>query len=361
MYMPKHWLSLNDTYRANKPAGRSSHHKSVLVKSLLPSQFQNDCMKSTITQFKNSFLVVGAALFSAVFIARPSFAADAPTSFDPIQHVLPGGGTVKIVKSYPHGKMRASCLSFDDGTLGSDWPVLDALRKRGIPATFFINSTHTQSKDAVAFPKRYAGFEIASHGANHKGLAGLSDEQVRSEIETDQRILGTTFEQVINGFAYPYGAVPKNGEAALKHLEDQLRSFGLIYARLTGATNSFAPPADFIRWVPDCGFLDPLQKFLALPVENTVRVRMCFAHSIDFARGQMSFETWEHMLDQLATDKTIWNVTLRDYATYVTALRALKGTDAGLKNDAPVPLWVRANNQVFEVPAHMTLPWAAFH
>jgi peptidoglycan/xylan/chitin deacetylase (PgdA/CDA1 family) len=252
--------------------------------------------------------------------------------------------------------MRASCQSFDDGTLGSEWPVLKALRTRGIPATFFINSTHPQSKDAVKFPKRYAGFEVASHGANHKGLSGMTDEQVRSEIETDQKILGEAFGQVIDGFAYPYGAVPKN-ETDLEKLEHQLRGFGLIYARLTGATKAFAPPADFIHWIPDCGFMDSIDKFLALPAEDTVRVRMCFMHSIDFARDQVSFEAWEGLLDQLAADRTIWNVTMRDYTRYVTALRALEITDAGLKNDASIAVWVRVNAKVTKVPAQTMLEW----
>jgi peptidoglycan/xylan/chitin deacetylase (PgdA/CDA1 family) len=275
---------------------------------------------------------------------------------EPAVHILPGGESMRIVKCYPQGKMRASCQSFDDGTLGSDWPVLDALRKRGIAATFFINSTHLQSKDAIKYPGRYAGFEVASHGANHKGLPGMTDEQVRSEIETDQRILGEAFGHVIDGFAYPYGAVPRE-EENLKKLENQLRGLGLIYARGVGESKAFLPPADFIRWKPDCNLMDPLEKFLSLSSEDTMRVRMCFAHSVDFARGQMPFVTWERILDQLAADATIWNVTLRDYATYVAALRALETTDAGLKNNTPQTVWARVNGKVIQVPASTTLAW----
>jgi peptidoglycan/xylan/chitin deacetylase (PgdA/CDA1 family) len=296
-------------------------------------------------------------LAAAVLLAFPPLLAATSASLDPIVHSLPSGSSVRIVKCYPKGLMRASCQNFDDGTLGSDWTVLAALRKRDVPATFFVNSTHPQSKDAVQFPKRYAGFEIASHGANHKGLAGLPEEQVRSEIQTDQKLLGEAFDQIIDGFAYPYGAVPKN-PAALEKLETQLRSFGLIYARWTGATKAYAPPADFMRWVPDCGFMEPLEKFLSLPADDSVRVRMCFTHSIDFARGHMSFETWEHILDQIAGNPEIWNVTMRDYARYVTALRALEITETGLQNGTPIPVWVRVNGKPAEVPAQTTLRWA---
>ena len=264
---------------------------------------------------------------------------------------------MRVVKCYPEGRMRASCQSLDDGTLGSDWPVLEALNKRRIPATFFVNSTHPQSKDAVKYPARYAGHEIASHGANHKGLPGMTEEQVRAEIETDRRILGEAFGQPIIGFAYPYGAVYKEEDKQLA-LERQLASLGLIYARGTRSTGAFVPPADFMRWSPDCGFMDRLEKFLAQPAEDTIRVRMCFTHSIDFARGTQSFETWLGLLDRLAAEPSIWNVTMRDHALYVTALRALEPTAEGLRNDTDLVVWVKLDGRPVAVPARTTLRWA---
>lgn len=297
---------------------------------------------------------IPAALGIACFIAGAVFADDA---LAPVRLSLPGGQSVNVVKCYPEGKMRASCQSFDDGTLGSDWPALDALRKRGIPATFFINSTHPQSKDAVKFPQRYAGFEAASHGANHKGLSGMTPEQVQSEIQTDQKILGEAFGQVIDGFAFPYGDVPKD-EAGEAKLDAQLRSLGLVYARKCGATKAFAPPEDFMRWVPDCGMLDSLDRFLAQPADEQVRVRMCFTHSIDFARGNESFDKWLAILDQLVADSSIWNVTMRDYAHYVTALRALAITTGGIANDSSIPVWVKVNGHPVGIAAYSKKTWS---
>jgi peptidoglycan/xylan/chitin deacetylase (PgdA/CDA1 family) len=279
-------------------------------------------------------------------------------TLDPIVHIVSGGGSVKIVKCYPEGKMRASCQSFDDGTLGAEWPVLDALRKRGLTATFFMNSRHLQSQDAVKYPRRYAGFEVASHGASHKGFAGMPEGQVRDEIETDQKILGDAFGQVIDGFAYPYGNVPKEA-ADLVKLENQLRALGLIYARWTGGAKDYAPPADFMRWKPNCGFLAPVEEFLAAPAEETVCVRMSFTHSIGFARGQISFDAWEKILDRLAAETAIWNVSMRDYARYVMALRALEKTEAGLRNNAAIAVWVRVKGRAIAVPANSTLAWSA--
>jgi peptidoglycan/xylan/chitin deacetylase (PgdA/CDA1 family) len=275
----------------------------------------------------------------------------------PVDVKLPGGNSVRVVKSYPEGRMRASCQSFDDGTLGSDWPVLDALNKRGIPATFFINSTHPQSKDAVKFPKRYAGHEIASHGANHKGLPGMTGEQVAEEIQTDQRILGEAFGQPVIGFAYPYGSIYKEEDKQFA-LETQLRGLRLIYARGVRETKAYIPPPDFIRWNPDCGLMDRIDKFLAQPAGDSVRVRMCFAHSIDFARGVMPFDTWLGMLDQLAAEPSIWNVTLRDYALYITALRALKATDQGLQNNSDLAVWAKVDGRPREIAPRTTLRWS---
>ncbi len=286
--------------------------------------------------------------------------ASAPAPVDRLapQEIRQAGGRVlRVVKCYPQGRMRASCLSFDDGTLGSDWPVLEAFNKRGIPATFFVNSTHLQSKDAVKYPKRYAGHEIASHGANHKGLPGMTREQVASEIQTDQRILGEAFGQPIIGFAYPYGGIYKEEDKQLA-LEAQLRELGLIYARGVRESRAFVPPADFIRWNPDCGIMDRLDKFLAQPAVDSVRVRMCFAHSIDFARGMAPFDTWQGILDQLAAEPSIWNVTMRDYALYVTALRALGSTPDGLRNDSDLAVWAKVDGHPREIAPRTTLRWS---
>jgi hypothetical protein len=234
--------------------------------------------------------------------------------------------------------------------------VLDALRLRNIPATFFINSLHPQSKDAVSFPARYEGFEIASHGANHKGLGKMELSLARKEIEQDQQILGEKFAAKVDGFAYPYGDIPKD-ETALLQLEQAMAELGIIYARGTAATNAFAPPENFIRWNPDCGFMTRLDKFLALPADDSVRVMMSFAHSIDFARGRMSFAQWEQQLDQLAADKTIWKLTMRDFAHYIGALRALKVTEGGLRNESQIAVWVRVNGKAMEIPAQSTLNW----
>ncbi|HTJ79761.1 MAG TPA: polysaccharide deacetylase family protein [Rariglobus sp.] len=292
--------------------------------------------------------------FSSTGKAQPS---EPDAALAPLSQKLPDGHTVKIVKCYPDGLMRAYCVSFDDGTLGSDWPVLDALRSRHIPATFFINSLHPQSKDAVAFPQRYAGFEVASHGAHHKGLGSISLPEARQEISEDQRILGEKFKCQIDGFAYPYGDVPKTPEARLQ-LDKLLTELGIIYARGTRTTNAYRPPVDFLRWDTDCGFLTGPEKLLAQPADDSVRVMMSFAHSIDFARGSMPFEKWEHQLDQLAADKTIWKVTMHDFARYVTALRALTVTSDGLKNDSEIAVWVRVNTKVFSIPAKTTLAWS---
>lgn len=299
-----------------------------------------------------SVLSIWASAVLTALLPSPMYSG----TLEPVEQTLPGGNAVRIVKCYPEGRMRASCLSFDDGTLGSDWPVLEALNKHHIPATFFINSTHTQSRDAVKFPARYVGHEIASHGANHKGLPELTEEQLRSEIETDQRILGEKFGQPITGFAYPYGAVCKEPEKQ-SALELRLASFGLIYARGVGESKSFAPPEDFIRWKPDCGFMDRIEKFLEQPATDTVRVRMCFTHSIDFARGTISFDNWLEILDKLAAEPSIWHVTMRDYTRYIIALRHLNPTADGLSNEADVPVWVKINEHPHEIPAHASLKW----
>lgn len=305
-------------------------------------------------------LLAIASLILAVtaFAEIPSPAAGSIAADDPLApqvRTLSNGATVNVVKCYPNGLMRAYCVSFDDGKLASDQAVLESLRKRGIAATFFLNSLHPQSQEALAHPEAYAGFEVASHGAHHKGLINVPPAEQREEIVQDQTILGERFHNKVEGFAYPYGAIPKDLDA----FEQLMKSLGIVYARGTTATGAFRPPENFLRWNPDCGFGSQknLDRYLGLPAENSIRVLMEFAHSVDFTNGRMQWGPWEEYLDRLAKEPTIWKVSMLELARYVMALRAISLTDQGIQNNASLPVWVCVNGKAIEIPPAQIHRW----
>jgi peptidoglycan/xylan/chitin deacetylase (PgdA/CDA1 family) len=271
------------------------------------------------------------------------------------------GQQIKVIKCYPDGRMRAYCPNFDDGRLEYDSYIIKTLRDRKMTGTFFVNTLHEQSRQAMQHPDEYAGFEVASHGAHHKGLKGMPLETARAEIATDIQNIKEKFDQKVEGFAYPYGAIPDDPAEVEKMMTD----LGIIYARGTRANGRYLPPEKFLRWDPAApmgsDFPKHWDKFLLQPANDEVRVLMHFGHAIDFDRGNISKENWEQTLDRIAADKSIWNVTMLEFARYIMALRTLEISRQGVGNKSAVDLWVKIGDKAIEIKAGSHLDWAALN
>jgi peptidoglycan/xylan/chitin deacetylase (PgdA/CDA1 family) len=289
---------------------------------------------------------------------RPALDAEPPEkSLQPVEHTFPDGRTLKIIKCYPKGLMRAFCVSFDDGRLESDAYILESLRKRKMTATFFINTLHEQSREALLHPETYAGFEVASHGAHHKGFGKMTPDVAQEEIASDRKNIRKQFKQEVAGFAYPYGDVPEDPSG----LEKIMTGLGIIYARGVKTTGLFLPPQNFLHWQPDVSLgaymLKDWEKYLRQPAGETVRILMQFAHSIDYARGNIPKETWEQYLDRIAADTNIWNPTLLEFARYIQALKALEFSEKGIRNNSGTTVWVKVNNNPIKIKTGETIAW----
>jgi len=293
-------------------------------------------------------------------LSLAGYAANGEDALQPVT-VSVNGQQVRVVKCYPQGLMRAYCASFDDGRLEYDSYILDTLRKRHLTATFVINTLHPQSQQAMQHPEAYAGFEVASHGAHHKGLQGMPLDVARSEIATDIQNIKERFNQKVEGFAYPYGSIPDDPS----QVEKIMTELGIIYARGTRATGRYLPPENFLRWDPDApmgsDFPKHWDKFLQQPANDEVRVLMHFGHAVDFYRGDISKENWEKTLDRIAADKSIWNPTMQEFAHYIIALRGLEVSANGIDNKSDIDLWVEIGNSPVQIKANARLDWAAIN
>lgn len=117
---------------------------------------------------------------------------------------------------------RAHCIvcTFDDGYAGLKSEALPVLRKYGFTATVFVCTElighdnkwnnkdaklrHHLSKDDLLV-LHHAGWEIASHGAQHKNLLKLTDPEIEYELETSANFL-KNFVGYADTYSYPYGA-----------------------------------------------------------------------------------------------------------------------------------------------------------
>ncbi|MFK7697324.1 polysaccharide deacetylase family sporulation protein PdaB [Paenibacillus sp. HJGM_3] len=69
-------------------------------------------------------------------------------------------------------------------------PILQILQEKGVKnATFFLSSPWSQTHQDIVKKIVEAGYEVGSHGHKHVNYSGLSDEEIRKQIETAHEIL----------------------------------------------------------------------------------------------------------------------------------------------------------------------------
>ena len=102
------------------------------------------------------------------------------------------------------GKLIA--LTFDDGPSGYTPSLLDGLAKRNVKVTFFIVGQSAEAYPSYVRRAYNEGHQIAQHTYNHPALTTKTNDQVRWQIETTDRILdnilGQDFDYLIRT---PYG------------------------------------------------------------------------------------------------------------------------------------------------------------
>jgi peptidoglycan/xylan/chitin deacetylase (PgdA/CDA1 family) len=101
-------------------------------------------------------------------------------------------------------------LTFDDGNASDFEIVLPHLRRRGLPATFFVCSDRldqpTFLSRAHVRQLRAEGRDVGSHGAEHLSWRNLSSGRLAVELENSRRVLDEVCRAPIDSAACPFGA-----------------------------------------------------------------------------------------------------------------------------------------------------------
>jgi peptidoglycan/xylan/chitin deacetylase (PgdA/CDA1 family) len=120
-------------------------------------------------------------------------------------------------------------LTFDDGYEHLLRTALPVLKRLGFSCTIFVpsamlgqyNSWDNQPRMRILevghiceLSKR--GIEIASHGANHIRLAGLSSQQLDREVSSSRQVLSEILGEEVGGFCYPYGDIDRRAIQAIQ-------------------------------------------------------------------------------------------------------------------------------------------------
>lgn len=115
---------------------------------------------------------------------------------------------------------RQVVITFDDG-YRDQYDLFIRLRRDGIkPVVFvptaYIGKTNRWEYSSRLFPCRHldagqieklanSGVLIGSHGASHRSLVRMSEEQLQRELESSKRILGEITGQQIDLISFPFG------------------------------------------------------------------------------------------------------------------------------------------------------------
>ncbi len=98
-------------------------------------------------------------------------------------------------------------LTFDDGPDPTWTPkILDILKAKGVPATFFILGQQAENYPGIVRRVVAEGHEIGSHTYTHVNLSLCDDERVRIELNATQRLLQTITGRSTTLFRPPYEA-----------------------------------------------------------------------------------------------------------------------------------------------------------
>ncbi len=103
-------------------------------------------------------------------------------------------------------------LTFDCGwehnNLTSE--VLDTLKEKGVPATFFCTLDHIQKQPALITRMIDEGHIVGNHSATHPSFAEIDRTKMASEIEKTENYLRENFGYCAKYFRFPAGEYSEN-------------------------------------------------------------------------------------------------------------------------------------------------------
>lgn len=107
------------------------------------------------------------------------------------------------------GAGQIIALTFDDGPSEYTESLLDFLRKKQVPATFFVLGKNANTYPDLVKREALEGHEVESHTMNHQNLAKLSEADVRTEIANAEKTICGILEKAncIKYLRPPYGEI----------------------------------------------------------------------------------------------------------------------------------------------------------
>lgn len=126
---------------------------------------------------------------------------------------------------------KSVLITLDDGWLDNYTYAFPLAKKHNIPITIFLSTALIGKEDQllnweqVKEMHESGQVSFSSHGAHHKRLRDLSDEEVLSELNESKNMLEDFFSSPVYSFCYPFGACDKRVRGLFKQT-DYIFDFG---------------------------------------------------------------------------------------------------------------------------------------
>lgn len=114
--------------------------------------------------------------------------------------------TTGIVR-YAHTRQRIVALTFDDGPSPYTPQILAVLRRRHVPATFFVVGQHVRDDPGALRAEIRAGAVIGNHTYTHANLRWLTNFDIREQLRMTQRAVRAAGGVTPHWFRPPYDGV----------------------------------------------------------------------------------------------------------------------------------------------------------
>jgi peptidoglycan/xylan/chitin deacetylase (PgdA/CDA1 family) len=269
------------------------------------------------------------------------------------------------ITPFPQGKRIAVTTSFDDGHV-HDRRIIETFNRLGLKGTFNLNSGSLGRTgirpaddtrliiDASEVAELYRGHEVAIHGVTHPWLDRLDPSQIAREVIDDRAALEDLVGYPVRGMAYPYGTYNQQ-------VIEILRALGIVYSRTCENFERCFPPADPLAWGSTAhqyaeGPTVP-ERFAKLYAnEHYSGVFFIWGHGFEF-HDKKDWASLERIYAPLAGKPDCWyctNIELFDYDAARQRM-VIAANRATAYNPSAVPVTLKADNQLIDVPAGQTI------
>lgn len=263
---------------------------------------------------------------------------------------------------FPEGRAKALTFSYDDG-VAADRKLIKIFNEYGLKGTFNLNSKlfdckcwHDRLDERQTFETfSNCGHEIAIHGARHIFMGKVPLPEAVNEIVQNRLYLENKFGRIVRGMAYAYNSYNDK-------IVEMLKSLGIIYARTTESSRSFAIPEDWLRLKPTCHhndkqFVNLSDKFLnASPLDEFKHrepwLLYIWGHSYEYDDNG-NWDIIENLARKVAGRGDIWFATNGEICEYVKAYEGLVFSIDGekVKNPSAMPVWIELRGKVYKAEA----------